>query len=105
MTAGRLFNVQPDMHTTDRAFFGGKPFAQPVSADRYGRATDLFRTSISGTISPHELITHYHIILAHNRIVVNPHSYKYGEDFVKFQQRLKIDLSVGLWYNRVYANL
>ncbi len=52
MTAGRLFNVQPDMHTTDRAFFGGKPFAQPVSADRYGRATDLFRTSISGTISP-----------------------------------------------------
>lgn len=52
MTAGRLFNVQPDMHTTDHAFFGGKPFAQPVSADRYGRATDLFRTSISGTISP-----------------------------------------------------
>lgn len=78
MTAGRLFNVQPDMHTTDRAFFGGKPFAQPISADRYGRATDLFRTSISGTISPHELITHYHIILAHNRIVVNPHSYKYS---------------------------
>ena len=71
MTAGRLFNVQPDMHTTDRAFFGGKPFAQPVSADRYGHATDLFRTSISGTISPHELITHY-------RIVVNPHSYKYS---------------------------
>lgn len=78
MTAGRLFNVQPDMHAAERAFFGGKPFAQPVSADRKRRATDLFRTSISGTISPHELNTHYHIILAHNRKVVNPHSYKYS---------------------------
>ena len=25
-----------------------------------------------------KLYTHYHIILAHNRIVVNPHSYKYS---------------------------
>jgi len=51
MTAGRLFSVQPDMHTADRAFFGGKPFAQPVSADRKGRATDLFRTSISWDVT------------------------------------------------------
>lgn len=50
MTTGRLFDAQPDMHITEYAFFGGKPFTQPVSADWNGGATDLSRTSISSVL-------------------------------------------------------
>lgn len=61
MTTGRLFDAQPDMHITEYAFFGGKPFTQPVSADRNGGATDLFRTSISSAHHCTDFILFYHI--------------------------------------------
>ena len=61
MTTGRLFDAQPDMHITEYALFGGKPFAQPVSADRNGGVTDLFRTSISSVLLCTDYLLFYHI--------------------------------------------
>lgn len=61
MTTGRLFDAQPDMHITEYAFFGGKPFTQPVSADYNGSATDLSRTSISSVLLCTDYLLFYHI--------------------------------------------
>ena len=61
MTTGRLFDVQPDMHITEYAFFGGKPFTQPVSADLIDGVTDLFRTSISSVLLCTDYFIFYHI--------------------------------------------